>query len=65
MPVEVLMNNDKVEVRPHGISKGDTLDLIMEELGYRAAVKEDIESSSQVLNWRSSLMNFHGDSSLC
>ena len=36
VPVEVLMHNSKVEVRPHGISKGDTLDLIMEELGYRA-----------------------------
>eukprot|EP00658_Telonema_sp_P-2_P023179 TRINITY_DN19282_c0_g1_i6.p1 TRINITY_DN19282_c0_g1~~TRINITY_DN19282_c0_g1_i6.p1 ORF type:complete len:672 (+),score=180.90 TRINITY_DN19282_c0_g1_i6:105-2120(+) len=39
-PVEVIMHNHKVEVRPHGISKGDMLDVLLEEMGYH---QEDLE----------------------
>lgn len=34
VPVEVLLQNKKVEVRPHGITKGIILERILQELGF-------------------------------
>eukprot|EP00656_Telonema_subtile_P012797 TRINITY_DN16469_c0_g1_i3.p1 TRINITY_DN16469_c0_g1~~TRINITY_DN16469_c0_g1_i3.p1 ORF type:complete len:1065 (-),score=254.94 TRINITY_DN16469_c0_g1_i3:64-3258(-) len=46
VPVEVSMHQHKVEVRPHGISKGDMLEFILEEIGYHVAGAVEVRDDS-------------------